>query len=254
MKILLSASIATCLIGLPLYLWRVAFAFSDWAILALIPLVVLLYIGFWPLTLAPWTAKLRLSLREESPLNHILTGRIRATLVAFSFSVLTTTLLAWQVLEASLLEASYMLALTFISGSIFSGSQTILTQHFHQPFARSYATSLATWMVALPFTLVVAVSTWSYTTYPGALLDASFQEALQLGWDKLPARNSWGTEFLSVFFAYTAGTLWAVIELREYPWVAAIFSLDNAFFCVVLSRSSIIVTQFIQSSSSSSAL
>lgn len=249
-----TAFVATGLIGLSLYLWRVAYAlddFGDWAILALTPLAVLLYFGFRPLVLDPWKARLRIALREESPLSHILTGKIRATLLSLAFTAVTIFLLAWRALAASPLEGALMLALVFISGIAYSGSQALLARHFHQPFARAAAISWATWLVALPFTLIVAVSIWSYTSYPGVMIDATFREALQIGIDNLPARRGWIAEVLTVPYAYEAGKLWVVLQLKEYPVVAAFFSLDAALFSIILARASIVVTQFIQSNSRS---
>ena len=60
--------LATMMIGLSLYVWRLGYAVSDWAILALTPLSVFLYLGFWRLVLNPWQAKLLIALRESSPL------------------------------------------------------------------------------------------------------------------------------------------------------------------------------------------
>jgi hypothetical protein len=44
---------ATLLIGLSFYLWRIANEFGDWAIVALVPLSLVIYRGFWMLALDP---------------------------------------------------------------------------------------------------------------------------------------------------------------------------------------------------------
>ena len=67
---------ATALTGLSLYLWHVAYDSSDWGVLALIPPAVVIFIGVWPLNLDPWKARLRLALRDDSPLTTFLTGRL----------------------------------------------------------------------------------------------------------------------------------------------------------------------------------
>lgn len=154
--------------------------------------------------------------------------------------------MAWQALSASVFEAVIMLSGFFLASCIFSSAQYLLSLHFQQPFARSFATSLATWIVALPFTIVIAVSTWSWAVIPGAMLDASLQEALQIGLDELPARGGWVSGILAVPYGYESAKLWVVVQLRDYPIVGAFFSFDAALFSFVLCRSAVVITQCIE--------
>jgi hypothetical protein len=229
-----------------LFLWRVAFFSSDWAVLALIPLAFVMIVGFWPLMLDPWRARLNLYLRAGSPLRKILTGRIRAICLSSIFTFVAVILMAWQALSASIFEAAIMLTAFFLAACIFSVAQHLLLRHFHQPFARSFASLLATWIVALPFTVVIAVSTWSWAVIPGAILDASLQDALQIGLDELPARGGMIAGILSVPYGYESAKLWVVVQLRDYPIVGALFSFDAALFSFVLCRSAVVITQCIE--------
>lgn len=241
--------VATGLIGLCLYLWRLAYALSDWAVLALTPLALLLFFGFWRLMLYPWKAKLLIALREESPLAQFMTGKIRAALLSLAFTTIAVFILAWKALSVSASEAGILLSLIFVSGIVFSISQGFLERHLHQPFACATATSFSTWAVALPFTVLVAFWTWSNVVYPGAMIDATFREALQIGFDKLPDRGGWIAEGMAIPYVYESGKLWVVVQFKEYPFVAALFSLDTALFSIILARASIVVTQFIHSNS-----
>lgn len=237
---------ATALMGLSLYLWRIAYIFSDWAVLALAPLALAIAVGLWPLTLDPWRAKLHLCLREESPLRKIMTGNIRATFLTATFTFVAVTLLAWLALNASLAQSGLMIAAFLLAAWIFSAGQHLFSRHFHQPFARSWATSIVTWMVALPLTLIIAISTWVWATQPGAMWDAEFLNGLQIGFDKLPTRGGWIADILAVPYGYEAAKLWVVVQLREYPIFGALFSLDAALFSFVLCRSAIVMTHFIE--------
>jgi len=244
-RTLKNAFAATVLTGFSLYIWHITYNFGDWAALALIPLALVIGVGIWPLMLDPWKARLHLALRRDSPLGKILTGRIRAAFLSAVFTFVAVTLFAWQALSVSLAQAAVMLAAFFLSACIFSTGQNILLRHFHQPFARVLATSLVTWGVALPFTLIIAFWTWRWAIMPGPILDASFQDALRIGLDKLPEREGWIAGILAVPYSYEAVKLWLVVQLRDYPAVGALFSIDAALFSFILCRSAIIITQFI---------
>jgi len=237
----------TALIGFSLYLWRLVYPPSDWAILTLVPLAIALFLGFWRLVLYPWKAKLRLALREESPLSKFITGGIRAAFLSIAFTGITTFVLAWLALSASAWEGAFLLFLVFLASVAFSYAQNVLVRHFYQPFAYATATSFATWMIALPATLLVAYWTWSNAVYPGEMINATFREALQLGISRLPDRGGWIAEVMAIPYAYEAAKLWVVVQFKEYPFVAAIFSLDTALFTIILARASIVVTELIQS-------
>jgi hypothetical protein len=237
---------ATALTGLSLYLWRIAYSSSDWAVLALIPLAVVIFIGVWPLNFEPWKAHLQLALRHDSPLTTLLTGRIRSAILSLSFTFVAIILLAWQALTAAASDAVIILATFFITGCIYSAGYDLLQRHFHHPFARAFAASLVSWLVALPFTLIVAGYTWAWGSQPGAMLDAGLQEALQIGLANLPERGGWIASILAVPYGYEAAKLWGVVQLYDYPAAGVLFSLDTALFGFVLCRTAIIVTLFVE--------
>jgi len=244
------AASATALIGVSFYLWRIAYNSSDWAVLALLPLALVVFVGFWPLMLAPWKARLKVILRETSPLSQILTGKIRATLLSVAFTLVTIIVLAWQALSATLAVNAIMLAAVFASGFIFSVGQRLLVRHFYQPFARVIATNLVTWVVALPLMLIIAITTWGWSPIHNTMLDANFLEALQIGMENLPTRRGWISEVLAVPYAFESAKFWAIIQIKNYPQVAtlfsALFSLDAALYSFILCRVSIVVTQFVE--------
>lgn len=234
------------MIGLSLYVWRLGYAVSDWAILALTPLSVFLYLGFWRLVLNPWQAKLLIALRESSPLAIFMTGKIRAGLLSFGFTAISVFVLAYKALSVTAQEAILLFTLIFVSGIAFTISQVWLSRHLHQPFATATAASWTGWIVALPFALFYARYTFLNTGYPGAMIDARFQEALQIGLSNLPDRRGWITEIMALPYAYDASKLWAVVQLKEYPNVAAIFSLDAALISIIAAKAGIIIAYFVQ--------
>jgi len=245
-RLLLPALAATAFSGVSLFFWRLSYEHTDWAVLSLIPLGMTLFMGVWPLNLEPWTVRLTLVLRQNSPLTSFLTGRIRATALSAIFVVLAITLLAWQALDATVSEAGIMLAAFLVSGCIFSFGKSLVMRHLQQPFAQVYSTSLFTWLIAVPFTFIIAAYTWTWSSQPGSMLDASLPEALQIGLSNLPERGGWISTVLSLPYGYEAAKLWGVVQLRDYPVAGLFFSLDTALFSFVLCRTAIIVTQFFE--------
>ena len=201
-------------------------------------------ISYWSFSLDPWKAHLDIALREDSSWGKWVSGRIRATFLSTAFTLGSVTLLAWQALRASVSEAIVMLFFFFISALAYSFGQKFLLQHFRQPFARSFATSLVTWCVAVPATIAIATAAWSFTAMPGKILSADFQEAIQIGLAQLPPRGGWISTILMLPFGYEAVKIWAVVQLREYPVFGWLFSIDSALFSFILCRTSIIVAQF----------
>ena len=241
-----TAAAATILSGLSLFVWREGYQYSDWAALALVPTALVILIGVWSLTLQPWRAKLHIALREDSPLGKLLTGKLRAHFVSGVFTFITITLLAWQALVASMAEASILVIAFFLSAVLFSAGQNVLVVHFHQPFARSIATFAGTWLVALPLIPVIAWITWRWGNMPGEILNAGINEAMFRGLGRLPDRGGWIGTILSIPSGYEAAKLWIVIQLKDYPIVGRLFSLDAALFAFVLCRSAVVIAHFVE--------
>lgn len=246
LRSLLPALAATAFAGLSLCIWRLAYEYSDLAILGLVPLALVVLVGTWPVYLDPWKARLRLALREDSPLTAWLTGRIRAAVLSTIFTFVAVSLLAWQALEASAVDFLIMGTAFLLSGSVFSIMEGCSLRHFHQPFARVFSTSMATWMAAVPATIIIATYIWSEAKHPGAMLDAGLQEAVQIGLSNLPERGGWIAAVLAVPYGYEAAKLWGVVQLQEYPAAGVLFSLDTALFVFVLCRTAAIVTLFVK--------
>lgn len=235
---------ATMLVGISLFLWREAVALGDWSILSLIPLAIFIFLGSSALTLPPWKARLGLAVRDDSTLRRILTGRLRSILTATVFAVVSVLILAWQALEASQLEMIAMLLVLFCSGCMFFQIERLFLRDFKQPFARSYAASASTWTVALPFLFVLAYSAMSQGR-PGELLNASLTDAIRMGVEDVPLPEGWLSRILAFPYAYEDVKLWAVVQAKDYPVVAYLFSLDAALFSFVLARTGVVLTQYL---------
>lgn len=240
-----NASTATALAGFSLFLWKSFYQFSDLAIVFLIPLAMLIGFGFWGLTIDIWRAWLNVALRDSSRLRMFLAGRLRAAILTVVFTCTAILLLAWQAILVSLLEASILLIAAFLSACVFGAAQNFLMRNFHDPFARTVAVTFATWSVALPLIFIIGLTTWAWTPIPGEMVDASYTEALEISLNDLPRTDGWIASVLALPSGYQFTKLWIVLQLRDYPIVGWLFSLDAALFGFVLCRSAIVATFFI---------
>jgi len=242
----LNICLATSALFLPLYLWRSTYPSSDWAVLAFLPLSVMLFFGYLSLSAAIFRARFRAAIRAGSPLMSILSGRIRAISGALIFVLISIPLLAWQALVSSLSEILILIALGVLSGGLFAGLKLKFLPHFHQPFANAVAISIGTWIAAAAFIPIIAWMNWYYVSYPGEIRTASLPEAVMQGLQELPPRRGWIAEILAPMYAYEAGKLWAVVQLGSSKWSTILFSLDTALVSFIIARASIVLTLLAQ--------
>lgn len=246
MKRNLSIAFATSLLsGLLLYLWRLSYAFSDLAVLWLLLLAAMIFLGNWSLVIDHWLAERGIVLKPESWLSHWLSGRI---LAFFSSTLLVGTLvpvLAWQVLNMPAAEAAVLLGLVFSTAWLFLWARGGVGRHFMPPFDRILTLGPSAWLVGLPFAIVLFLVSWRTTSVPLSMLNATFSEAVRSGFDALPERRGWIAEVLAFGYAFKAAKLWLVVQLRDYPLVARLFNLDAALFGFLAARAGVVVTNFI---------
>lgn len=239
-------SLATSLLsGLLLYLWRLSYAFSDLAVLWLLLLAAMIFLGNWSLVIDHWLAERAIVLKPESWLSRWLSGRI---LAFFSSTLLVGALvpfLAWQVLNMSAAEAAILLGLVYSSAWLFLWARGGVGGHFMPPFDRILTLGSSAWLVGLPFAIVLFLVSWRTTSVPLSMLDATFSEAVQSGFDALPERPGWIAEVLAFCYAVKAAKLWLVVQLRDYPLVALVFNLDAGLFGFLVARAGVVVTNFI---------
>jgi len=111
--------LAAVALFMPLYIWRMYYPHSDWAILVFLPLAVLFFLGYLSLAAAIFRARWGLALVPNSPLARVLTGKVGATCRAIVFLLVSTILLAWQSLVSSFQEIVILVILCFVSSALF---------------------------------------------------------------------------------------------------------------------------------------
>jgi hypothetical protein len=244
----ISISFASCLLFfLSFYLWKIGFQFTDFAILAILPITFFLFKAAWKLSFDPWRAKFDLVVKKKSPLYTVLNGRIRATFIATIFSLSSVGILSWQTLQASQRQLAIMLFFIFASGMVYLFSKDKFEQHFNEPFDNISSVQFTTWVTTIPCFFILWYVAWAFETNSGDLVNADIYQAIDIGLAEIPNQNSILANALSLLFGYEAVKIWAVYQLKEYPIIGGIMCLDSALVSFLLIRSNVMMVHFLHS-------
>ena len=242
----ISALGSTAVLILSLYLWRGLYPSTDWAILALLPVTALLFMGTLWSSAAVYRASMRVAVRENSSLAWLTSGRLRALLSATVFSLIAVPLLAWHAISSTHSEFLFLALLCFTASLCFAVVEHKLLDHLTPPFARVTAMSAGTLIAAVLFIPILAWANWNFTPQPEAIRNASLEEALQLGFGNLPPRRGWVAELLAPFFALEYGKLWFVVQAESPKWFSIWYSIDAALISLVAARASAVLMSLAQ--------
>lgn len=245
LKALTIATLATAALLLPLLLWRSLYPVSDWSVLFLAVLAVLLFAGTYSPTAAVYRARLNLMLRARSRFSGLLTGRLHAAVAAIAFSAVALPVLAWQALTATPAEMTALGVLSIAASGLSFGSRAWLQHDFTPHFVRPVAVTTGALVAAVAFLPVLVWINFNLVPRPGAIQTQSLSQAIMAAIGQLPDRRGWIAEILSVLYAFDAAKLWVAAHLRASRWPAILFSLDAALVGFVVARASTTLTGFI---------
>ncbi len=245
-SVYLNAGLAGVTLALPLYLWSTLYPATEWSLLAIVPLAVMLFIGSWTPAVALKRAWFLAALQPESSLSKILTGRIYAFTYSVIFIAIAIPILTWQALTAAREEILGLAALFLAASSLSLWMQPWLQHHFQQPFSCSAGITFGAWIAAIVFIPVIAWINWNFVYHPGYLQTSSLDEAIRQAMKELPPRRGWTAEVLAPLYAIEATKLWMVVQLGPSRWVTILYSLDTAFIGFIVAKTSTLLTNFVQ--------
>jgi hypothetical protein len=182
--------------------------------------------------------------KPQTKLAPFLTGRLGAALFSLGFAILATAILIWQIIVGSWVEITLLLAAAGISAIAFMACKRFFTRFLFHPFDAIWATRLATIVVTPVIIAAFYHFTWAHAQFPGEFLNTSFTQAMWLQPHDLPERDSALLDVFSIMQVQTATKLWLVAELKEYPIAARLFSLDNALFALIATRSFVLIASY----------
>lgn len=236
---------ATTLLILSALVWRLGYAHTDWALLALVPLFLFLFLPAYSLHLATWQSRLHVMLKAESSWAPWLRGRIRAGWRAGSFATIAVVIIAWQALVLATAQFPLYLLVILVAAAGHVWFLSYTKRQLRMPYAQWMAMTLATWVAALPFLVIATYLNWSQLRYPEWLLKASFAETLQHSLQTLPRKDGWIAEVFAYIQAWDAAKLWLVLRFPDQIWLALLFCLEAALLGFVLARAGILLMQFL---------
>ena len=227
------------LLTIPLYLWRIFYPNTDWAALFLVPLALMLFLGFGKPLAAMLQARLAAMILSGSWISKFMTGRIWAVIHSCVFLAVTVLILAWQALSASNLIAFLLVVLCLAASGMALGVRSWLEHHLHDPFSTWHGTSLGAFIAGMIFIPILAWITWNYVPFPGEFRTLGFWEAVQFGVaDQLPRRRGWIAEILALPFAIESAQLWLIAKDGTVVWVTVLYSLYLALVALTVARAS----------------
>lgn len=240
------ALVVTLLPAVFLWLWRLTYGSSDWAAMWLLCMAAMIFLGNWSITIDRWKAERGIVLRSGSWLAGWLTGRIGAFISSMLLAFLLVPALAWNALTMSGTEIVVSLVMVFASAWLFLSMRSFLAKHFVHPFDKIFATGPSTWIIGLPFSVILFLVTWYAQSIPVEMLTTDFSTALRSGLGELPERGGWIAEILAFGYAFEASKIWLVVQMRDYPLIAILFNLDMALFGLLAARASVVMTHFVE--------
>ena len=241
----LTVTLAALLLLVPLYLWRICYPATDWAMLALTPLAAIIFVGYYDPAVLLRQAVLNAALHQHSVCLTVLKGRLLAGVRAGLFTLVAITVLAWQALTAKAIVVSAFVVMLFAIGMLSRPIQQRLQQYLHLPFARAWGMQLTALPVAIMFVPVMAYLNWSYISYPGAILSMDLVETMRYYINQLPERRGAIAEVLSACYALDAIKLWLVLNHRGFL-STLLYCLDAALVTVILAKTFIAIVGFFE--------
>ncbi|MCZ0943541.1 MAG: hypothetical protein OXJ53_10825 [Gammaproteobacteria bacterium] len=236
-------------LAIPLGLWRVAYRFTDWAALFLVPLALVLFIGFHrPLT-SVLRAKFMAVVQHDSPIATLATGKVRAAAKSILFVASAVFVLAWHALEVNA-----AVALVLLTGCVVASCMAVYIprwaqSHFRGSFARHYGIAFGSAATAVFLVPVLAWVNWIGVDHPGEFRSMELREAM-LFWleERLPDRRGWIAETLAWAYAVEATQISLVAKFGLGSVWAPIYSFYLGLVGFLVARSSAAVSGLVQSS------
>ena len=231
-----------------LLLWKVIFQYTDWAVLALLPIIYILFTEQRKLRLSINRAEINTVLEENSPLREIFTGRFSSITVSTIFVLVSIPVLAWQAETSNLREVATLVTLCFVTSFFYLYMPTVVSLfRYRKPFAESRAVHWGAYILAIPFVLFLAYDIWDHVEIPDELREAGFWEWVISQVKKKPDRG-----FITLIFSYIHGYEAALLKLAVYsqeihPRVGPVlYCINYALVSIVIAKTSILLTRFAQ--------
>ena len=243
----LSVALPVVIFVTPLVLWRVLFPWSDWAALALVPLVIGLFVGIHGPLASMLRAKAIAVVRADSPVARFTMGRVRAAVQSTLFVVTAVFVLGWHALEANTATAVVLLALALAASALAEYMPRWVRIHYQDSVHEYYGITLGRAVTAVALAPVLAWINWGYVVHPEELRSLELREAV-LFWmeERLPSRRGAIAEVLAWAYASEALRIWLVANHGLGSVLAVLYCSYLALVAFLVARSSAVVSYLLE--------
>ena len=237
------------ILAIPLGLWRVIYRFTDWAALFLVPLALVLLIGFHRQLASVLRAKAVAVVQPDSPIAMFATGRVRAGAHSIVFVASAVFVLAWHALEANAAVALALLGGCVVSSGMAVYAPRWARNHFREPVAGYYGAAFGSAVAAVVLVPILAWVNWKGVEYAGEFRSMALRDAMSF-WleERLPARRGWIAETLAWAYAVEATQISLVARFGLGSVWAPVYSVYLGLVGFLVARSSATVSILVQSS------
>lgn len=222
-------------LGLPLVLWAMTYPATDWAVLALLPLAVMMFAGVYGPARALNQARLAVVLQPGSAGARWMTGRLSAAWRAGLFTSVAVPVLAQQALVVTVPELICLVSLCLMAGLLVVALRRWLAGQMTAPFARWATLALAAMLAAVMVLPVLVWVNWFLVPRPAVVAGQSVADAMQAA--LAAQRADWVGQAVGGLMAADAARLWAVDALRPSVWPAVVYCLHAGLVGFVVARS-----------------
>jgi|GEM_PF-6713743 len=233
----------TLLFGISIALLRISYPLSLWAVLSLIPIFLFVFLGIFQNSLDRRRSIVLSTLRTDSNLLGLLTGKLISALAALFISTLSLSTVAVHAILATPIQIAALLLIVAASTLSYSCLVGILKTHV-RPLALSwFSAAAAVFLVSTLFVVPYSFFEWSVVERPG-YIRLGFDEAMSEALGQLPRRGDILNQAISAFQLVDSTKLWLASRFQGTMAPGALFAAHSALICIVASMSSVGAASF----------
>jgi hypothetical protein len=233
----------TLLFGLSIAFWRISYPFSPWSAISLIPILLIVFLGTFRNVFDKRRSLIISTVRSDSCVLRLLTGKLIPALVALSVSTLSLLTIAFHALLATPIQIAALLAIVAASTLAYSASLSMWRVHI-RPLALSwFSAATAVFVISIFSFCPYAFFERSVVERPG-FIRLGFDEAMSASLAQLPPRSDFLNQAVSVFQLIDSTKLWLASRFTGTMAPGILYAAHSALICIVVATTSVGAASF----------
>lgn len=240
---MMSSFSVTLLFGLSIAVWKISYSLTPWSVLSLTPVFLSVFFGTFRNALDRRRSLVLSSVRTDSSLLGLMTGRLIPALSATLVSIISVSTIAAHTLLATPIQVAALLVIVATSTLAYATVAHRFAAHI-RPLALSWFSAMTTvFLVSTFFVAPYAFFEWSVVERPG-FIRMAFNEAMSNALEQLPPRDDIVNEAVSVFQLVDSTKLWLASRFNGTMAPGVLFAAHSALICIVASTCSVSAASF----------